>query len=232
MFLFSACTAISSAQRAQWKRDAAQPLTCAKGPDCDAKWNRALKWVRDNADSSIDIANKTIITTETPITWSSPVFSITKTEEKPGIYAINFRAGCSSILSCEPSIMELKASFANYVMKSTDTAPTIKTQSDRRTSFAGPKANLGVVTVKTSRTAATRLGMKEPEGTRIIHIGPKGAAFDAGLRIDDVILRFGGRPIHNDQELDSALENTAPPETVPITVWRAGAGELIISVVF
>jgi hypothetical protein len=221
-----------SAQRARWKQDATQPLVCTRGPDCDAKWNRALKWVQDNADSSIDIANETIITTKTPITWSSPVFSITKTEEESGTYAINFRAGCSWILPCEPSILELKASFANYVMKSTDITPVTKTQGDRRTVIARPKANLGAVTVKTSQAAATRLGMKEPEGARIIHIGPKGSAFDAGLRIDDVILRFGDRPIRNNQELDSVLEDTTPPKTVPVTVWRAGAGELVISVVF
>ena len=37
ILLLSAC-ATSRAQRAQLNQDAAQPLTCSKGPDCEAKW--------------------------------------------------------------------------------------------------------------------------------------------------------------------------------------------------
>ena len=33
-FLFSACA--TSPHQAQWKQDAVQPLTCTKGPDCEA----------------------------------------------------------------------------------------------------------------------------------------------------------------------------------------------------
>lgn len=232
LLLCAGCTTASSLQRAQWKKDAAQPITCKKGPDCDAKWSRAFKWVQDNADSSINIANETIITTDTPIVWSSPIFSITKTEAEPGTYIINFRASCAWLLGCEPSILELKASFANYVMKSTDVPSETKTQGTKRITIMRPKANLGVVTVKTTQAAAARLGMKEPAGTRIIHIGSDGAALDAGLRVDDVILTFGTEPVHDDEGLESALERITPPATVPLTIWRQGVGEITISVSF
>jgi hypothetical protein len=232
IFLLSAC-----ATRAQWKQDAAQPLTCSKGPDCEAKWNRALIWVQNNSQSTIKIANETIITTDVPSDRGSAVISITKTEAEPGTSTINFRAGCSWILGlgCAPTILELKASFANYVMKSSDLLPTdgpqtAKAQSDK--GIVRPKANLGVVTVKTSQTAANKLGMREPTGTRIIHIGSDGVAFDSGLHLDDVILKFAEQTINDAQELDSALEKTVPPKTIPITIWRAGVGELVISVRF
>jgi hypothetical protein len=110
IFLLSAC---ASTQQAQWRKDAAQPLTCSKGPDCEAKWDRALIWVQNNSESKIQIANETIITTHIPYNSSSATISITKTETDPGTYTINFRAGCSSMLGCTPSILELKASFAN-----------------------------------------------------------------------------------------------------------------------
>jgi hypothetical protein len=231
IFFLSAC---ASTQQAQWKKDAAQPLTCSKGPDCEAKWDRALIWAQNNAESTIQIANETIITTYIPDNSSSAVISITKTEDERGTYTIHFRADCSWIIGCTPSILELKASFANYVMKSTNLLPAegpqkFKAQSDK--GIVRPKAKLGAVTVKTSRTAANKLDMKEPRGTRIIYI-ESGAAFDSGLHLDDVILKFAEQTINDDQELNSVLEKTVPPRTIPITIWRAGVGELVISVSF
>jgi hypothetical protein len=201
IFLFSAC---ASTQQAQWKQDAAQPLTCSKGSDCEVKWDRALIWVQNNAEATIQIANETIITTHIPQNSSSAVISITKTEAEPGTYTIHFRADCSWMLGCTPSILELKASFANYVMKSIDPLPAdgpqkSKAQSDK--GFVRPKARLGAVTVKTSQTAANKLGMKEPSGTRIIYIEP-GAAFDSGLHLDDIILKFAETTINDDQEVN------------------------------
>jgi hypothetical protein len=234
IFLLSACSTTSSTQRAQRKKDAARPLTCSKGPDCEAKWDRALIWVQNNSEAAIQIANETIITTRTPQNSSSPVISITKTEAEPGTYAIHFRANCSWILGCTPSISKLKASFANYIMKTTDLPPINGPQKAKAQSNQGtvrPRANLGVVTVKTNQATANKLGMKEPRGTRITYIGP-GAAFDSGLRLDDVILKFAEQTINDDQELDSALEKTGPAGTIPVTIWRAGTGELVISVRF
>jgi hypothetical protein len=231
IFLLSAC---ASTQQAQWNQDAAQPLTCSKGPDCEAKWDRALIWVRNNSESKIDTANESIINVHIPQNSSSAIFTITKTEADPGTYTINFRAGCSSMLGCTPSILELKASFANYVMKSIDPLPTDGSQKYKAQSDKGiirPKAKLGAVTVKTSQTAANKLGMKEPRGTRIIYI-ESGAAFDSGLHLDDIILKFAEQTINDDEELSSALEKTVPPRTIPITIWRAGVGELVVSVRF
>jgi hypothetical protein len=235
IFLLSACATTSSTQRAQWKRDAAQPLTCSKGPDCEVKWDRALIWVRDINKSKIETANETIITTVFPLTSTSAVFSITKTQDDPGTFTINFRAACSAILGCVPTIEELKAGFANYVMKSIDPLPadgsqTAQAQKDK--GFVRPKANLGAVTVKTNQAAADKLGMKEPKGARIIYIGSDGVAFDSGLHLDDVILKFSEQTINDADDLETILENTAPPRTVPITIWRAGIGEMIISVRF
>jgi hypothetical protein len=231
IFLLSAC---SSTQQVQWKKDAAQPLTCSKGADCEAKWDRALIWVRNNSESKIDTANESMITVRIPPKSSSAIFTITKDKADPETYTINFRAGCSSMLGCTPSILELKASFVNYVMKSNDLLPTDGPQTANAQGDNGivrPKANLGVVTVKTNQTAANKLGMKEPKGTRVTYVGP-GAGFDSGLHLDDVILKFAEQAINNDQELDSVLEKTVPPKTIPVTIWRAGVGELVISVKF
>ncbi len=232
--LLSACA--TPPQKVQWKQDAAQPLTCSKGADCEEKWARALTWVENNAKTKIQIANETIITTDFPIYSNNAVISITKVEKDAGIYAINFRASCSAIMGCEPTILELKASFVNHVMKSIDASPATTGQAaakgQKETDVATPKADLGIVTVKTSRAAADKLDMKEPKGTRIIYIGSDSAAFDFGLHLDDVILKFAEKTIDDAQDLDAALEQTVPPKIVPITIWRAGTGEMVISVRF
>jgi len=66
-----------------------------------------------------------------------------------------------------------------------------KAQKDR--DIAVPKADLGVVHRKTNQTAADKLGMKEPKGVRIVYIGPNSVAFDSGLHLEDVILKFGDK---------------------------------------
>lgn len=229
--LLSNCSS-TSAQRAQWTRDAAGPLSCSKGADCEEKWERALNWVRENADAPIQHADDTIITTAIPSYSPSAVVSVTKNKETSETYSINFRAGCSSIFGCEPSILELKASFANYVMRSigfSSTGSLGKSKIDK--DITRRKAQLGAVTVKVDQNTANRLQMKGPQGTRITHIG-SGPAFDSGLRTDDVILKFGQQTISDDQELDAALERTAVPAKILITIWRAGEGEIVMPVQF
>jgi len=74
----------------------------------------------------IAIANETIITTELPADTSNAFISVTKVETDTGTYTINFRAGCSAIFGCKPSVLELRASFVNYVMKSIDPSGAIE----------------------------------------------------------------------------------------------------------
>jgi S1-C subfamily serine protease len=52
------------------------------------------------------------------------------------------------------------------------------------------------------------------------------------LHLDDIILKFAEQTINDDEELSSALEKTVPPRTIPITIWRAGVGESVVSVRF
>ncbi|HVN95499.1 MAG TPA: PDZ domain-containing protein [Syntrophorhabdaceae bacterium] len=230
----------TSPQKAQWKRDTSKPLYCSKGNDCEAKWSRALAWVKGNARSGIKIASDTIISTETPNTSDDAAFSITKVKTNEETYTINFRASCHGLLGpsisgCKPSVLELKASFANFVMKADASAATDATATstpEKNRMPAKPRVDLGAVATNTSAAAAVRLGMREQRGVRIIFIEPDGIAFDRGLRQDDVILKYGEKTINDVADLNAAIEETVPRETVPITIWRAGAGEMVVSVQF
>ncbi len=238
LFFLSACA--TSPQKAQWNHDASQPVTCSKGSDCEAKWGRALTWVKSHSKYGIKIASETIISTEVSHTWNDAVFSITKVKADDETYTIVFRAGCNSILAattlgCSPSVLELKASFVNFVMKPDDSSATsgASTPAAQKNKDIGkPKVDLGIVTAKTSPAAANRLGMKEPKGARIVYVGPDSVAFDSGLQQEDVILKYGEKIIEDVPDINAAIEETAPHKIVPITIWRAGTGEMVIPVQF
>ena len=95
-----------------------EQITCQAGPDCDAKWARANKWVTESSD--LKIVTKTdwqIKTVQSTGDSRKLVVTITKNAtSKPGIYEISFIAGCPSQLSCLPPIAESRARFANFVL--------------------------------------------------------------------------------------------------------------------
>ena len=49
-----------------------------------------------------------------------------------------------------------------------------------------------------------------------------GPAYKAGIRPEDVIVKFGGREIETIYDLRSAVANTPPGQTVPVIVVRKG----------
>lgn len=230
VLLLSSCATLQ--QNPQWRVDAAQAVTCTRGADCEAKWNRALTWMENNAKAPISIFDDTLISTEIPDDSSHALLSVTKDETAAGTYIIHFRGHCSSLLGCRPGVLELKASFVNYVLKTSSSGDVSSLRTGKEREKARPKADLGAVAIKTNQAAAQKLGMKETGGVRIIYIGPSGAAFDSGLLLDDVILKFAGRTINDVDDLDAALEQITPPRKVPATIWRAGTGESALSVIF
>jgi len=92
-------------------------IRCQVGPDCDLKWERANTWVVES--SGLKLKTKTdglIKTMESPGDSRTLVVTITKNPtSQSGTYEIDFVGGCSSWLSCVPSVAESRTSFANFV---------------------------------------------------------------------------------------------------------------------
>jgi hypothetical protein len=92
-------------------------VTCQAGPDCDVKWKRAYTWVVER--SGLKLKTKTdgmIKTVESPGATRTLVVTITKNPtSQSGTYEIDFIGGCSSTLSCVPSVEESRTSFATFV---------------------------------------------------------------------------------------------------------------------
>ncbi len=93
-----------------------QPITCNKGPDCDAKWSRAVSWVTTNSSYKVQTQTDSIIQTMGPLPDSpSPAYSVTKVAATPTMYEITFNGGCDNFLGCIPTVAESRATFAAFV---------------------------------------------------------------------------------------------------------------------
>jgi serine protease Do len=84
-----------------------------------------------------------------------------------------------------------------------------------------PRAFLGVaLDKKFDQVEADRLGMVRPVGARVETITLNAPADLAGIRPDDVILEYEGRPVEDDDHLMSLVGMTPLDSTVDLTVFR------------
>ena len=103
--------------------DPKSQILCQAGPDCDSKWARANEWAEKK--SGLNLLSKSdaqIKTKEAPTRpYDSRLLVVTITKNatlRPGIYEIRFVGGCTSVLTCEPSVADSKASFATFISQS------------------------------------------------------------------------------------------------------------------
>ena len=84
-----------------------------------------------------------------------------------------------------------------------------------------PRAYLGVaLDKKFDPLEADRLGMVRPVGTRVETITRGAPADVAGIRPDDVILEYEGRPVEDDDHLMSMVGMTPLDSVVELTIFR------------
>ena len=83
------------------------------------------------------------------------------------------------------------------------------------------RAYLGVALDKDfTQPEAHRLGMVRPVGARVESVTSDSPAADAGIRPNDVIFEFDGRPIEDDDHLMSVVGTTAVDRTVAVLIFR------------
>jgi hypothetical protein len=69
-------------------------ITCRAGPDCDAKWTRAVSWIVSNSHSKIQTQTDILIQTFNPEISTALGFTATKVASSNGLYEITLTAGC------------------------------------------------------------------------------------------------------------------------------------------
>ena len=94
--------------------------------------------------------------------------------------------------------------------------------------FLGGDAFLGVGTEDISKENMGRYGMREVRGVGVTQVIKDSPAEKAGLRKDDVILRFDGESVTSTRKLTRLVSESSPDQTVRITISRSG-GEQEVS---
>jgi S1-C subfamily serine protease len=81
---------------------------------------------------------------------------------------------------------------------------------------------LGVALEDVSGERAKQLGLPVSQGAMITEVEPGSPAESAGLKIDDVVVKFDGRPIPDRSTLRARTSVTTAGTKVPIQIYRAG----------
>lgn len=82
---------------------------------------------------------------------------------------------------------------------------------------------LGVGTEDISKENMGRYGMREVRGAGVTQVVKDSPAEKAGLKKDDVILRFEGESVTSARKLSRLVNESAPDQTVRLTISRGGA---------
>lgn len=81
---------------------------------------------------------------------------------------------------------------------------------------------LGVTIQNVDQKLAKALGMKKPIGVVISGVQDDSPAKKAGLKVEDVIIKFNGKPVQNTIELSTWVAAAGPGTIVDLTVLRDG----------
>jgi serine protease Do len=76
--------------------------------------------------------------------------------------------------------------------------------------------------VPMSEADAREYGLSKPGGAVITNVTKGGPAAAAGMKPDDIVLSFAGKPVKRSDDLINLVTRTTPGTTVPVTVSRAG----------
>ena len=82
------------------------------------------------------------------------------------------------------------------------------------------RGSLGVLFSPVTQDAQARLNLPDLDGAHIVDVTPNGAGFAAGLQVDDVVTRLGGRDIRNSSDLRYAIGLVRPNTVSQITYIR------------
>src|SRR5438132_4529610 len=89
--------------------------------------------------------------------------------------------------------------------------------------FLDGGAFLGVGTEDITKENMARYGMREVRGAGVTEVAKDSPAEKAGLRKDDVILRFDGESVTSVRTLTRLINESSPDQNVRITISRGGA---------
>jgi serine protease Do len=87
------------------------------------------------------------------------------------------------------------------------------------------RGRIGVAVQPMTRELAQSFGLKEPQGALIAAVERGGPADKAGIKPGDVVLRYNGKPLEDENMLPRLVAATKPGETATLDLWRKGSRE-------
>jgi membrane-associated protease RseP (regulator of RpoE activity) len=94
--------------------------------------------------------------------------------------------------------------------------------------FIDGNSFLGVYTEDIDKEKASRYGLREARGVGITKIVAGSPAEKAGLRKDDVILRFDNDAVTSVRKLNRLVSEVAPDQTVRLVISRGGSEQEVV----
>lgn len=88
---------------------------------------------------------------------------------------------------------------------------------------------LGVRIQDVNEDIADSLGLKKAQGALVAEVTPKGPADKAGIKQGDVILEFDGKSVEGMRRLPRIVAETKISRMVPVTIWRDGKKQTVMS---
>ncbi len=85
----------------------------------------------------------------------------------------------------------------------------------------------GIRVQELTRADMTRLGLRQRIALRVAEVDPRSQAAQEGVSPDDLITRFGGRPVTSLDALGSLLEQVKPGDRIPVGVWRVAENAIV-----
>lgn len=122
--MLKACATMTPLQQAYLSQLANTPIYCQGGEDCEVKWGRAILWITQNAYWKIRVQTDNLITTEGPLDAVYAAYQVQKIPLGSNEYQIVMSLGCGNPFGCVPSLLELKASFVQFVTSYSSSAST------------------------------------------------------------------------------------------------------------
>ncbi len=99
--------------------------------------------------------------------------------------------------------------------------------SDRGEGLVTSKASIGIQCVDVTEEEANYYGI--PKGVLVMQINKNGSAAKAGLRRGDIIISFNGKTVESTDEINSIKDEFNAGDTVTLTVFRDGEGNIDIT---
>jgi serine protease Do len=99
-------------------------------------------------------------------------------------------------------------------------------QSAPEFAYTAASAEIGLVCRSVTAEAGANLGLESAKGMEVVGVTSGGAANQAGIRRNDVILSIAGVPMRDLSGLSKLADNLSEPR-VPVELWREGKRHVV-----